>query len=389
MRIAVFGGSFDPVHKEHITLAQKAVESLRLDKLYVMPVSCPPHKKNKTLSSDTHRLQMCKLAFFGIPKVVISDYEIEKGGVSYTFETCAHFKAQDQDGELFWIVGTDMLRDFPTWKNPESILQDAKLAVCARDEESGWLEKERRAFYEKFHTDFSIIDYNGANVSSTKIRVMAGAGEDIAPLVGESVADYIKKNGLYTIENADKALALQSPKRKAHSLRVAEMAAKKAVQMGLSEKKAIAAALFHDCGKNVPENSPLLADFTLDDDYGEVPSPVLHQYTGAFLTENVFGVHDMEILNAIRFHTSGRADMSELEKLIFLADMLEEDRSFDGVKSLRALFWKEKGAGALDVCLEKALAHTVEYLQAKKADVYPLTNQAYAWIKNQNTKERL
>ena len=388
MRVAIFGGSFDPVHKEHIALVKSALKSLDLDKLIVMPVACPPHKKGKTLSPDFHRLKTCKIAFADMPNVEVSDYEIQKGGVSYTYQTCEYFKTQYPQSELFWLVGTDMLRDFPTWKHPEIILQNVTLAVCARAEKSGWIETERKAFYEKFQTDFALVDYNGANVSSTKIRVLAGAGEDLSALVDEKVAEYIKENKLYAVAKADEALALESPSRKAHSLRVAETAAKKALQVGIDERQAVVASLFHDCAKNLPENSPLLKGFTLDKKYGDVPSPVLHQFTGAYLAENIFGVKDKDVLNAIRFHTSGRKDMSELEKLIFLADMLEESRDFDGVDELRACFWAGKKAGGLDECLEKALFHTVGYLQEKKADIYPLTNQAYAWIKNKRKGEK-
>ena len=87
-----------------------------------------------------------------------------------------------------------------------------------------------------------------------------------------------------------------------------------------------------------------------------MPSSVYHQFAGAYVAETHFGIKDEDILNAIRYHTSGRANMSELEKLIFLADMLEEERSYEGVETLRKLFWREQG---LDECLEEALFQTL------------------------------
>ena len=92
MKIAVFGGSFDPVHIEHIRLVEAAIEELGLDKLFVMPAHKPPHKRGKELSFDEDRLEMCRIAFRCNPKVVVSDYEIAKGGTSYTYLTCQHFK---------------------------------------------------------------------------------------------------------------------------------------------------------------------------------------------------------------------------------------------------------------------------------------------------------
>jgi nicotinate-nucleotide adenylyltransferase len=342
-----------------------------------MPVSAPPHKRGKTLSPDAVRLQACRLAFAHIPQAEISDFEIVSGGVSYTYLTCRHFRTLYPQAEIFWLVGTDMLRDFPTWKNTESILNDVTLAVMARDEKDDWLEKEQQAFFERFNKRFIALPYNAKPVSSTQIRVLAGAGEDISPFVPSSVATYITKQGLYEIAGAKSALALEKISRKAHTLRVAETAAKKAVEMGLSERQAITAALFHDCGKNVALDNPLLENFTINPAWGDVPEKVLHQFTGAYLAQNVFGVSDMDVLNAVRYHTSGRAGMSELEKLIFLADMVEENRVYDGVEILRELFWKEKGTGALDDCLCRALKETIEYLKKQGEKIYPLTEQAY------------
>ena len=188
MRIAVFGGSFDPVHTEHIKLVEFALAELNLDKLFVMPASAPPHKKGKALSSDEARLEMCRRAFAHLDKVVVSDYEIAKGGVSYTYLTCQHFKAQYKDAEIFWLVGTDMLRNFPTWKNPKEILSCVTLAVCGRNEQAGWMEKEQEEFVRLFNKSFVYLSYNGKDVSSTKIRVLAGAGMRLTEEGGQSDA---------------------------------------------------------------------------------------------------------------------------------------------------------------------------------------------------------
>ncbi len=377
MKIAVFGGSFDPIHKEHIQLAKEAIKSLRLDKLFVMPANMPPHKPGKILSANEDRLEMCRLAFENVEKVEVSDYEIAKGGTSYTYLTCKHFRNEYKDAEIYWLVGTDMLRDFPTWKEPNSILQDVTLAVCARAETDGWLENEQQAFFEKFKKKFAVISYNATDVSSTKIRVLAGAGMPLTDFTDEKVAAYIEKKGLYAIPFAFQALSLEKEERQAHSVRVAEIAAKKASQMKIPEKQAITAALFHDCTKNLSIDSPYLQGFRLEDCWGDVPPSVLHQFTGAYVAEHVFKIDDEKVLNAIRFHTSGRENMSELEKLIFLADMIEPARSYEGVEELRRLFWKNKD---LDECLKEALFQTLEFLKEKKQKIYPLTAAAYAYL---------
>ncbi len=372
MRIAIFGGSFDPVHNEHVRLAEFALAELALDKLFVMPAYAPPHKKGKTLSPNEDRLETCRLAFAHLDKVEVSDYEIAKEGVSYTYLTCEYFKSLYPDAEIFWLVGTDMLRDFPSWKNPQTILSLVTLAVCGRNESGAWVEKEQIEFYRLFGKKFAYLSYNGRDISSTKIRILAGAGMDLTGFVPSSVALYIREKGMYEIPYAPKALELETPKRRAHSLLVAEVAAKRAVQLQISERKAIAAALFHDCAKHLASDSAYLDGFSLPTEWGKVPDEVAHQFAGAFLCEKHFEVEDSEIINAVRYHTSARPNMGTLEKIIFLADMIEPTRSYDCVDEIRTLFWKD-----LDGCLEYALYETLKFLEKKGGEVYPLTRMAY------------
>ncbi len=374
MRIGVFGGSFDPVHNEHIRLAECAVLELALDKLLIMPAYAPPHKKGKILSSNEDRLALCRLAFANVPKVEVSEYELKKGGTSYTYLTCQTLREQYPTAELFWLVGTDMLCDFSTWKEPEKILSLVTLAVCGRNEKEGWIEKEQEKFYARFQKNFVYLSYNGKDVSSTQLRVLAGAGMRLTEFTPPRVTDYIAGKGLYEIPFAEDALALQTEKRRAHTLRVASLAAARAYSLQIPERQAIAAALFHDCAKNLPNDSPYLQGFVLPDEWGAVPSSVFHQFSGAFVAEKFFGVSDEDILNAVRYHTSGRTRMSNLEKLIFLADCLEEGRSYEGIEKLRALFWQD-----LDECMKETLKRTLAFLEEKGGEVYPLTKIAYEY----------
>ena len=387
MRIGIFGGSFDPIHSEHFNLAKYAIQSLSLDKLIVIPAGSPPHKRGKRLSPDLDRLAMCRLAFAGIPEVEVSDYEIKNGGISYTYLTCEYFQSIYPNATFFWLVGTDMLRNFPTWKYPEKILSIVNLAVCARAENVSWLEVEQKGFFNRFQTNFSVIDYNGKDISSTLIRVLASAGEEISHLVGEPVARYIKENQIYEIKAAREALNLLKPERKAHSLRVAYMAAKRAPALGVDEKKAITAGLFHDCAKYLPLDHELLSGFKDEMPCVEsIPAPVLHQFTGEYLARKVFQITDEDILNAIRYHTSGRENMSALERLIFLADMLEDERDFDGVEPLRKAFWNT--SDDLTECMALALSHNLTYLQGKKKEIYQLTVDAENYYRNLSKKEK-
>ena len=216
--------------------------------------------------------------------------------------------------------------------------------------------------------------------------MLAAAGEDTASLVGEKVAAYIRERKLYEIAGASEALSLLPEKRKAHVIRVAALAAARGGSLKMEESRVLTAALMHDSAKYLALDSPLLAGFTLDKAWGEVPQAVLHQFTGAYLAQTRFGVTDEQVLSAVRFHTSGKENMSLLEKLIFLADMLEDGRKFEGVERLRTLFWKDSPSTekALNEAMEEALKCSVRFVESKGESVYPLTLRALEYYQKQN-----
>ena len=374
MKIAIFGGTFDPVHSEHINIVKAAKEKLQADKIIVVPAFIPPHKQGKLLASAADRLNMAKLAFAGIRGCEVSPYELNAGGTSYTCRTVAHFKQKYPDAQLYWLVGADMLKDFYTWKEPDVILSMAELVACGREGEHISFKKEQLHFFAKFHKSFRVLEYSGRDVSSTKIRVLSAFGEDLKPYLAEDVIAYIQTNSLYRVESVKEAMRYLKPVRKKHTVRVALMAAGAASRYRLDEHAVIQAAGLHDVAKNLDLSAPELAGFAAP--VPNIPAPVMHQYTGAYLAENTFGVTDADVLNAIRYHTSGRPGMSTLEKLIFLSDMLEAGRDFPHINSLRAWFGRD-----LDECMYRALRYELKYLKKGKSEIYPLTFRAYEYYK--------
>lgn len=161
-----------------------------------------------------------------------------------------------------------------------------------------------RVFIRCLAKTFS-LGFSGEAVSSTGIRVSLAFGKDPEAL-DERVLAFIRERGLYTHPAIAPALALEKPERREHSFRVAQMACARARSLRIPEEKALLAAALHDCAKYVPLSSPLLEGFPCPEN---VPPPVLHQYTGAYLAEQHFGIRDREVLDAIRYHTSGRAGM--------------------------------------------------------------------------------
>lgn len=372
-KIGILGGTFNPVHVEHVALAISAVSELGLDKLLIMPTYLPPHK-NVIPAPATDRVNMLKIAFSGQEKIEISDYEILKEGKSYTYQTVEHF-ASDGDTELYFIVGGDMLTDFRTWKYPERIMKACNLAVFSREDFFTDYKKEREYFRKTFNKEFVKLSYVGKSASSTKIRVYSAFGLDVSSLTPQGVVDYIKENKLYLGDKYSDFIKTHLPeKRIKHTADVVISALTKVKELGLDKDKVMISATLHDVAKYIDPKT--VKGFTLD---GEVPAPVVHQYLGAYVAENVLGITDPEILDAIRYHTSGKPEMSALGKLIFVADMVEEGRNYDGVEKLRELFEKEDFEKCFVECLKEEFIHLLN----KKQYVYRKTIDAFAYyVKN-------
>ncbi len=367
MKVALFGGSFDPVHSEHVRLVRAAIGELGLDRVFIVPSYRAPHKSAGAVASGRDRLEMCRIAFSSVDRATVSDFELNAEGTSYSYLTCRKLRECFPDAERYFLVGADMLENFFSWREPDDILNNVTLVACGRGD--GKVGGLRERFAERFHTDFRELSFCGEKVSSTAARVALAFGKEPQGLQKE-VLGYIRKEGLYRYDAA-RALELEKEERVEHSYRVALLATARAPSLRIPFEQALLAAMLHDCGKYVPLSSPLLAGF---EPPPEVPAPVLHQYTGAYLAEHEFGIRDEEILRAIRYHTSGRENMGTLEKLLYLADLLEEGRTFAGVDALRALFWRD-----LDACLARSLKEQVEYLVGTGKPLYPLTLRAEAY----------
>lgn len=366
MRIAIFGGTFNPVHAEHKNIVNSAINELKLDKVIIVPTFLSPHK---TLipASAKHRLNMLELAFKDADKVEISDYEIKKGGTSYSFMTAEHFRALYPDDELFLLVGGDMLNDFKTWKNPERILSAVSLAVIGREGVFTDYKAEEKYFKKNYGKDFIKLSVKGKTISSAEIRIYLAFGIEPDGLIPE-IKEYIFNNGVYPPDKYVKFLKENlTENRLKHTADVAATAMKKAKELSLDQNKVLTAALLHDCAKYL--NPADYKGFILPKN---VPQPVVHQYLGAYVAENVLGVKDDEVLDAIRYHTSGKAGMATLSKLIFVADMVEKGRNYNGVDKLRALYEKD-----FEKCFITCLKEEVIHLKNRGGEIYNLTLAAY------------
>lgn len=379
MKIGIYGGSFNPPHKEHINIAVNAVKELNLDKLFIVPANIPPHKIGVSILDGKHRTDMINLALKdtgGEDKIAVSDYEFNSAEKSYTYLTIEYFKSLYSGAELFFLVGTDMFEDFATWKNPDRILNSAKLFVTKREGED--IEKAKEVFFGKFSEhlgDVVYADFVGKKVSSTDIRNRLLLGLDVSDILSESVIEYITSNGLYKGDIKAEFVRKNLPiSRLTHTLGVMNLAKTYAKRLKADTEKAVLAAMLHDSAKYL--NPADYKDFKIDDD---VPKSVVHQFLGAYIAEKHLGVTDKEVINAIKYHTTGRPDMGTIEKIIFTADLLEEGRTYDEVNVLRAAVDEDFYEG-FKLCVKRLR----RFLSKSNEPVYFLTEKCYDFYINEN-----
>ncbi|MEI8207226.1 MAG: nicotinate-nucleotide adenylyltransferase [Kiritimatiellales bacterium] len=198
-RIGVFGGSFDPVHLGHLTIAQDAVERLELNRLIFVPAAVPPHKKGHTLAEGRHRLEMLQLATEGNLSFEVSDMELQRGGVSYTFDTMTHIQAERHGAELFFIVGIDSLAELHLWRNIEQLLEMCTVVPFARGGEDPVRVAEQIQLSKDWKTKLleRLIRIHEIEISASDIRMRLAEGLSIRYLVPPEVGMYIAEHGLY------------------------------------------------------------------------------------------------------------------------------------------------------------------------------------------------
>ena len=200
MRRAIFGGSFDPVHKGHVSLVSELKKALELDEIIVMPTGISPFKKDmeRRPASGADRLEMCRLAFADMPFATVSDYEISRVGVSYTFDTVRHVRSLYPNDKLFWLVGGDMLKSFDRWKNWQEILSMCTLAAVSRQKcGSDRNELEKKAAELRKYGEVLFAETKPLEISSTEIRKKIIKNSDISCYVPQNVVKYILECGLY------------------------------------------------------------------------------------------------------------------------------------------------------------------------------------------------
>ena len=387
-RIGIYGGTFNPPHLGHIHAAQCAVSALGLDKLLMIPDRIAPHKQLPADSpSPEQRLEMLRLASKQIEKAEVSDVELKRQGVSYTYETIAQVRQMYPDAELYLLMGTDMFLTLHNWKNPEQIWKHAVIAGFCRGERG---EKEALVKQKQFLASQGaravLVENQVLTISSTDLRRMLVFGCADSFLPG-GVGEYIRQRGLYGTKRNYRSLPMEElepvvlsllkKNRVNHVLGCRDTAVELAKHWGANVTDAARAGILHDITKAIdgPLQLTLCAEYgTILDDFSVRYPKTLHQLTGSLVAERIFGENEA-VVAAIRHHTTGKADMTLLEKIIYVADYMEPCRDFPGVERLRELAYSD-----IDAALKLGLEMTLEHLKRQGSEVSQESRDALAFL---------
>lgn len=391
MRIGIYGGSFNPPHRGHVLAAQQCRELLRLDRLILIPDALPPHKELPEGSPDAStRLRMVELAAEEIPGAQVSDMALRRTGKSYTVDTLRQLRQEHPQDDLFFLMGTDMFLSFDHWRLPEEIAKLAHVVCMLRTAPSQELLaalEAKKAQYEKdFGASVVFAENDALDVSSTQVRRMLffGCGDLYLP---KSVAEEIKKTGLYSTGRAwtgldfetlkEKALSLHKSGRVNHAIGCCESAVELAKRFGADPVAAARAGILHDVTKALTGEEQLhfCACHQIPVNETERLSPgLLHAKTAAWAAEHIFG-ESPEVCQAIRWHTTGKADMTDLQKIVYIADYIEPNRIYPGVETIREAV--EEG---LDAAMVAGLSDALAFVRKRGKPVCDESVQALAFL---------
>ena len=390
MELVIYGGSFNPPHLGHREAVITAMEALHPDRLLVLPDHDPPHKMLEEGSpSPEERLELCRLTFGELPGVEISDLEVRRTGKSYTYDTVRELENTMPDANLTLLLGTDMLITFEEWYQYEYLLSHCSLAVLAREDadDAAILETAER-FRREYGAKVRVLTHAPLPMSSTEIREMLSRRTGAENLTQETYARIIRKRLYGALPELswlrEQAYAMLDEKRIAHVAGCESEAIRLAVRWGEDPDTAAEAGILHDITKrfSFEEQLNLCQKYGIICDTGELAAPkLLHAKTGAAAAKDLFGVPD-PVYQAIRWHTTGKPDMTLLEKIIYIADYMEPTRDFPGVEKLRELAYED-----LDSAMLLGLKMSVEEIRQHGQEPYVDTLDAFTWYE-ERMKER-
>jgi nicotinate-nucleotide adenylyltransferase len=367
----------------HVKAASAAIKQLKLDILLIIPAGVPPHKAlppgSPTMSD---RMELTRLSFSGLPCAVITDLELKKEGISYTAETVEDVMAVYPGYDMFLIMGSDMFLTLETWRDVTRLLHIVTPAVLSRnDGDNRKIAEYAESNLKKYNTEIIVIENDVTVISSTELRAQLpkrGGTE----FIDDGAYAYIIKNRLYGAKADWEWLRVQvfktmKPKRIPHTLGCEAEAVKLAGRWGADPDEAREAGILHDITKHLELEDQLQLCRKYDimtDNVETAEVKLLHAKTGAAVARDIYGA-SQAVHDAILWHTTGRADMTILEKIIYIADYIEPTRDFGGLDKLRSLAYHD-----LDAAIITGLQMSIEDMRLRGIVPHARTAEAFAWL---------
>ncbi len=401
MNIGLFGGQFDPFHNGHESIIRGALKSGIIDAVIVIPSARNPFKTGSQVSAAPYRFYMTKNAVeqdFEGENVFVSDVEFMYSGTSYTVTTIKQItkpsyirtflgscgvkqKQAHQNHKYYWLTGSDVLPKFDQWYEPEKILEQAGLLVASRPGDGVDVDEQIARLRKLFGPSADIRSFRTEQVAAASSDIRAG--HDLSE-VPESVKEFIAAHALYSdedplmsvsqktaedyYENAIKLYRYLGQKRLLHTLNVGILSARYALRYDTSLcDRALIAGQLHDCAKELDESLQKEMAYRYS---GELftEKKLLHSPAGALFALEEFGITDPDILDAITYHTTGRGNMSLLEKIVYLADKLEPSRTYADLEKERHTAFTD-----LDEALRMVAASMKRKFESRGQEMHPLS----------------
>lgn len=383
MRLGIYGGTFNPPHIGHVRSAAEAVRELGLDVLLIVPAGLPPHKALPlgTPAADD-RLELCRLSFSDMSCAEIIDRELREEGISYTVETLDALLTKYPGAEVFLIMGTDMYLTLESWKDAGRLLDAVTPAVLSRkDGDAAGIEAYADRILKKFGTRTEILRNEVVEVSSTALRNKLPERLGADDIEGPAYA-YIIKKRLYGAKPdfdwlRNQVYGAMKPKRIPHVAGCETEAVRLAEHWDANVDEAREAAILHDITKHLAldDQLQLCQKYDIMTDAVEASEvKLLHAKTGAAIARFEYGM-SQAVSDAILWHTTGRADMTLLEKIIYIADYMEPTRDFDGVDLLRSLAYTD-----LNLAIIMGLRMSIEDMRSRGITPHLRTEESLNWL---------
>jgi len=340
----VLGGTFNPIHNGHLAIAEAVLHKFNPQKVLFVPCGVPPHKPNMFVAQGEHRYQMVLLATCEHPGFDVSRLEILRDGASYTIDTIKFLRnVCPENAIIYFIIGADSLDEILTWKDAPELLKLCEFIAVARTGHK-FQPDIIKHFQNTYGATIHLMEEPLLDISGSNIRERFANGQPVRGLMPRFAENYARRNSLYSLYNhfewaTQEVKSRLSSKRFQHTLGVLEEAEKLAKHYKADIVKVRWAALLHDCAKQYSADKKRALCAMWDIPLDEVLSSQIsltHGLIGAESARRDFYIDDSEIIQAIKYHTTGHKKMTLLDKIIMLADYIEPHREFyEGLDEMR------------------------------------------------------